>query len=168
MQLGVTVGDYKKIIEKNKANLRIFTFLDKKEKVYIMYVLNRELKSMDRRMKIIKISTRNFKEKIDYLINAKVLKRNDLQSPNPNVYFRFDLPTWGADRSDRSVGKEPGILSLIELLHVETKKTITQWHSYCKISYKEGVLMLDEPFIEDKLKKKMVKIFSGGINIKHD
>ena len=61
MQLGVTVGDYKEIIEKNKANLRIFTFLDKKEKVYIMYVLNRELKAMDRRMKIIKISTKNFK-----------------------------------------------------------------------------------------------------------
>lgn len=166
VKLGVTVEDYQEIIKKDKANLRIFTFLDKKGKAYVRYVLNNELKSMSGKIKIVK--SNKSPEGIDYLINVKVIKRNDLQSMNPNFLFRFDLPTWGADKSDRSVGKEPGILSLIELVHVKTKKIITKWYSYCKISYKEGVLMLDEPFIEDKLRAKMIKIFSEGINIEHD
>ena len=166
VKLGVTVEDYQEIIKKDKANLRIFTFLDKKGKAYVRYVLNNELKSMSGKIKIVK--SNKSPKGIDYLINVKVIKRNDLQSMNPNFLFRFDLPTWGADKSDRSVGKEPGILSLIELVHVKTKKIITKWYSYCKISYKEGVLMLDEPFIEDKLRAKMIKIFSEGINIEHD
>ena len=167
VKLGVTVEDYKEIVENNKDNLRMFTFLDKKGKVYVRFVLDRELRTIDRKIRIVKNNNKSL-EGIDYLINAKVIKRNDLQSPNPNVYFRFDLPTWGADKSDRSVGKESGILSLIELVHAKTKKPITKWSSYCKISYKEGVLMLDEPFIEEKLRKKMIKIFSEGINIEHD
>ena len=168
VKLGVTVEDYQEIVEKDKTYLRICTFLDKKEKVYVRSVLNRELKSISGQIKIVKNSNKS-PEGIDYLINVKVIKRNDLQSLNPNVkYFMTRLPTWGADKSDRSVGKEPGILSLIELIHVKTKKPITKWSSYCKISYKEGVLMLEEPFIEEKLRKKMIKIFSEGINIKHD
>ena len=167
VKLGVTVEDYQEIVEKDKTYLRICTFLDKKEKVYVRSVLNRELKSISGKIKIVKNSNKS-PEGIDYLINVKVIKRNDLQSMNPNFLFRFDLPTWGADKSDRSVGKEPGILSLIELIHVKTKRPITKWYSYCKISYKEGVLMLDEPFIEEKLRKKMTKIFSGGLDIKHD
>ena len=170
VKLGVTVEDYQEIVEKDKTYLRICTFLDKKEKVYVRHVLDRELKSISGQIKIVKIVKNSNKspEGIDYLINVKVIKRNDLQSMNPNFLFRFDLPTWGADKSDRSVGKEPGILSLIELVHVKTKRTITKWYSYCKISYKEGVLMLDEPFIEEKLRTKMTKIFSGGLDIKHD
>ena len=167
VKLGVTVEDYQEIVKKDKTYLRICTFLDKKEKVYVRYVLDRELKSMSGEIKIVKNSTKS-PEGIDYLMNVKVIKRNDLQSMNPNFLFRYDLPTWGADKSDRSVGKEPGILSLIELVHVKTKRTITKWYSYCKISYKEGVLMLDEPFIEEKLRTKMTKIFSGGLDIKHD
>ena len=168
VKLGVTVEDYQEIIAKDKTYLRICTFLDNKEKVYVRHVLDRELKSINGQIKIVKNSNKS-PQGIDYLMNVKVIKRNDLQSLNPNVkYFITRLPTWGADKSDRSVGKEPGILSLIELVHVKTKRTITKWYSYCKISYKEGVLMLDEPFIEDKLRKKMVKIFSGGLNIKHD
>ena len=167
VKLGVTVEDYQEIVEKDKTYLRICTFLDTKEKVYVRHVLDRELKSISEKIKIVKNRNKS-PEGIDYLMNVKVIKRNDLQL-NPNVkYFITRLPTWGADKSDRSIGKEPGILSLIELVHVETKKPITQWHSYCKISYKEGVLMLDEPFIEEKLRTKMIKIFSGGINIKHD
>ena len=166
VKLGVTVEDYQEIVKKDKTYLRICTFLDEKEKVYVRYVLDRELKSISGKIKIVK--SNKSPEGIDYLINVKVIKRNDLQSMNPNFLFRFDLPTWGADKSDRSVGKEPGILSLIELVHVKTKRTITKWYSYCKISYEEGVLMLDEPFIEDKLRAKMMKIFSEGINIEHD
>ena len=172
VKLGVTVEDYQEIVQKNKTYLRSYTFLDKldqKEKVYVRHVLDRELKSISDQIKIIKNSNKS-SEVIDYLMNVKVIKRNDLQL-NPNAkYFIIltRLPTWGADKSDRSVGKEPGILSLIELVHVKTKKTITKWYSYCKISDKEGVLMLDEPFIEEKLGTKMTKIFSGGLNIKHD
>ncbi|MCE2450674.1 MAG: hypothetical protein J4F35_20650 [Candidatus Latescibacteria bacterium] len=165
VKLGVTVEDYKEIVENNKDNFFMFTFLDKEGKVYVRFVLDRELRAIDRKIRIVKNSNKSL-EGTDYLINAKVIKRNDLQSPN--IYFRFDLPTWGADKSDRSVGKESGILSLIELVHVKTKKPITKWSSYCKISYKEGVLMLDEPFIEEKLRTKMTKIFSEGINIEHD
>lgn len=168
VKLGVTVEDYQEIVEKDKTYLRICTFLEKKEKVYVRHVLDRELKSISGQIKIVKNRNKS-PEGIDYLINVKVIKRNDLQSLNPNVkYFMTRLPTWGADKSDRSVGKEPGILSLIELIHVKTKKPITKWFSYCKISYKEGVLMLEEPFIEEKLRKKMIKIFSERINIKHD
>ena len=169
VKLGVTVEDYKEIVEKDKTYLRICTFLDKKEKVYVRHVLGRELKSISGKIKIVKDSNKN-PEGIDYLMNVKVIKRNDLQlDPNAKYFIILTrLPTWGADKSDRSVGKEPGILSLIELVHVKTKKTITKWYSYCKISYKEGVLMLDEPFIEEKLRTKMTKIFSGGLNIKHD
>ena len=168
VKLGVTVEDYKEVVEKDKTYLRICTFLEKKEKVYVRHVLDRELKSISGQIKIVKNSNKS-PEGIDYLINVKAIKRNDLQSLNPNVkYFMTRLPTWGADKSDRSVGKEPGVLSLIELIHVKTKKPITKWSSYCKISYKEGVLMLEEPFIEEKLRKKMIKIFSEGINIKHD
>lgn len=167
VKLGVTVGDYKEIVEKDKTYLRICTFINKKEKVYVRYVLDRELKSISGKIEIVKNSNKS-PEGIDYLMNVKVIKRNDLQL-NPNVkYFVTRLPTWGADKSDRSIGKEPGILSLIELVHVKTKRTITKWYSYCKISYKEGVLMLDEPFIEEKLRTKMIKIFSGGLKIKHD
>ena len=167
VKLGVTVEDYQEIVEKDKTYLRICTFLDTKEKVYVRHVLDRELKSISEQIKIVKNSNKS-PEGIDYLMNVKVIKRNDLQL-NPNVkYFITRLPTWGADKSDRSIGKEPGILSLIELVHVKTKRTIVKWYSYCKISYKEGVLMLDEPFIEEKLRTKMTKIFSGGINIKHD
>ena len=168
VKLGVTVKDYQEIVKKDKTYLRICTFLDKKEKVYVRHVLDRELKSISGQIKIVKNSNKS-PEGIDYLINVKVIKRNDLQSMNPNVkYFITRLPTWGADKSDRSIGKELGILSLIELVHVKTKRTITKWYSYCKISYKEGVLMLDEPFIEEKLRTKMIKIFSEGINIEHD
>ena len=167
VKLGVTVEDYQEIVEKDKTYLRICTFLDNKEKVYVRRVLNRELKSIGEKIKIVK-NTDKSPEGIDYLMNVKMIKRNDLQL-NPNVkYFVTRLPTWGADKSDRSIGKEPGILSLIELVHVKTKRTITKWYSYCKISYKEGVLMLDEPFIEEKLRTKMKKVFSGGLNIKHD
>ena len=167
VKLGVTVEDYKEIVEKDKTYLRICTFLDKKEKVYVRHVLGRELKSISDQIKIEKNSNKS-PEVIDYLMNVKVIKRNDLQL-NPNVkYFITRLPTWGTDKSDRSIGKEPGILSLMELVHVKTKRTITKWYSCCKISYKEGVLMLDEPFIEEKLETKMKKIFSGGLNIKHD
>ena len=172
VKLGVTVEDYQEIVEKNKTYLRSYTFLDKlnkKEKVYVRHVLDKELKSISGKIKIVKNSNKS-PEGIDYLMNVEVIKRNDLQL-NPNAkYFIIltRLPTWGADKSDRSVGKEPGILSLIELVHVKTKRTITKWYSYCKISYKEGVLMLDEPFIEEKLRTKMKKIFSGGLNIKHD
>ena len=170
VKLGVTVEDYQEIVEKNKTYLRRYTFLDKldeEEKVYVRHVLDRELKSISGQIKIVKNSDKS-PEGIDYLMNVKVIKRNDLQL-NPNVkYFVTRLPTWGADKSDRSIGKEPGILSLIELVHVKTKRTITKWYSYCKISYKEDVLMLDEPFIEEKLRTKMIKIFSGGLNIKHD
>ena len=145
VKLGVTVEDYQEIVEKNKTYLRICTFLDKKEKVYVRHVLDRELKSISGQIKIVKIVKNSNKspEGIDHLMNVKVIKRNDLQL-NPNVkYFITRLPTWGADKSDRSIGKEPGILSLIELVHVKTKRTITKWYSYCKISYKEGVLMLE-------------------------
>jgi len=172
VKLGVTVEDYQEIVEKNKTYLKSHTFLDKldkKEKVYVRHVLDRELKSISGEIKIVKNSNKS-PEGIDYLMNVKVIKRNDLQL-NPNAkYFIIltRLPTWGADKSDRSVGKEPGILSLIELVHVKTKRTITKWYSYCKISYKEGVLMLDEPFIEEELRTKMTKIFSGELNIKHD
>ena len=167
VKLGVTIEDYQELVEKDKTYLRIHTFLDKKEKVYVRHVLDRELKSISGQIKILKDSNKS-PEGIDYLMNVKVIKRNDLQL-NPNAkYFITRLPTWGADKSDRSIGKEPGILSLIELVHVKTKRTITKWYSYCKISYKEGVLMLDEPFIEEKLRKKMTKIFSEGINIEHD
>ena len=172
VKLGVTVEDYQEIVEKNKTYLRSYTFLDKldkKEKVYVRHVLDRELKFISGKIKIVKDSNKN-PEGIDYLMNVKVIKRNDLQlDPNAKYFIILTrLPTWGADKSDRSVGKEPGILSLIELVHVKTKKTITKWYSYCKISDKEGVLMLDEPFIEEKLGTKMTKIFSGGLNIKHD
>ena len=172
VKLGVMVEDYQEIVEKGKIYLRICTFLDKQEKVYVRHVLDRELKSISGQIKIVKIVKNSNKspEGVDYVMNVKVIKRNDLQL-NPNAkYFIIltRLPTWGADKSDRSVGKELGILSLIELVHVKTKRTITKWYSYCKISYKEGLLTLDEPFIEEKLRKKMTKIFSGGINIKHD
>ena len=172
VKLGVTVEDYQEIVEKNKTYLRSYTFLDKlkeKEKVYVRHVLDRELKSISEQIKIVKNSNKS-PEGIDYLMNVEVIKRNDLQL-NPNAkYFIIltRLPTWGADKSDRFVGKEPGILSLIDLVHVKTKRPITKWYSYCKISYKEGVLMLDEPFIEEKLRTKMTKIFSRGLNIKHD
>ena len=172
VKLGVTVEDYQEIVEKNKTYLRSYTFLDKlkeKEKVYVRHVLDRELKSISEQIKIVKNSNES-PEGIDYLMNVEVIKRNDLQL-NPNAkYFIIltRLSTWGADKSDRFVGKEPGILSLIDLVHVKTKRTITKWYSYCKISYKEDVLMLDEPFIEKKLRTKMTKIFSGGLNIKHD
>ena len=49
VRLGVTVEDYQEIVEKNKTYLRICTFLDKldkKEKVYVRHVLDRELKSI--------------------------------------------------------------------------------------------------------------------------
>ena len=124
VKLGVTVEDYQEIVKKDKTYLRICTLLDEKEKVYVRYVLDRELKSINGKIKIVK--SNKSPEGIDYLINVKVIKRNDLQSMNPNFLFRFDLPTWGADKSDRSVGKEPGILSLIELVHVKTKRTITK------------------------------------------
>ena len=133
VKLGVTVEDYQEIVEKNKTYLKSHTFLDKldkKEKVYVRHVLDRELKSISGEIKIVKNSNKS-PEGIDYLMNVKVIKRNDLQL-NPNAkYFIIltRLPTWGADKSDRSVGKEPGILSLIELVHVKTKRTITKWYS---------------------------------------
>ena len=171
VKLGVTVEDYQEIVQKNKTYLRSYTFLDKldkKEKVYVRHVLDKELKSISGQIKV--INSNKSPEGIDYLMNVEVIKRNDLQLNPDAKYFIIltRLPTWGADKSDRFVGKEPGILSLIELVHVKTKRTITKWYSYCKISYKEGILMLDEPFIEEKLRKKMIKIFSEGINIEHD
>ena len=55
VKLGVTVEDYQEIVEKDKTYLRICTFLDKKEKVYVRHVLDRELKSISGQIKIVKI-----------------------------------------------------------------------------------------------------------------
>ena len=59
VKLGVTVEDYQEIVEKDKTYLRICTFLDKKEKVYVRSVLNRELKSISGQIKIVKNSNKS-------------------------------------------------------------------------------------------------------------
>jgi len=139
------------------------------EKSYLLWNLTREVRDLDIFEEVIQYDPQLVKlhpPTWELTLSGAWFARNVPDHILKKGYIGWEIPSWGANISEREMYKKRGLVEQFELKEVASGKVVTQWYSFCEMEFQEDIRhQKAQPFLEKKFRsllKSLVGKEGGG------